>query len=118
MILAVDPRDPKPNLSHAALVLTWILRFTPPFCLGKGLFNAINIELFLYLEGDDTLTAWTEPILLYEVYFLLGQSIVFPILAILLDNWSVRLVNRHGMFLFSIYLQLIFYFLTVIAIIP
>ena len=73
-------------------ILTWILRFTPTFCLGKGLFNAINIELFIYLRGVDTLTAWSEPILLYEVYFLLGQCVFFPFLAIQLDKWSTKYV--------------------------
>jgi hypothetical protein len=90
IILSRDPNDPKPNLVVVANVLTWMLRFTPSFCLGKGLFNAINIELFQYLEGNDTLTAWTEPILLYEVYFLIGQCIAFPFLAIQLDKWSTK----------------------------
>jgi hypothetical protein len=73
-----------------ANIIAWILRFTPTFCLGKALFNAINIELFMYIKGDDTLTAWTEAILLYEVYFLVGQCILFPLLAIQLDRWSSK----------------------------
>jgi hypothetical protein len=92
-LLARDPRNPNPNLSFVADILTWVLRFTPPFCLGKGLFYAINIELFQFLEGDESLSAWSEPILLYEVYFLLGQCIFYVLLAIQLDKWSTKYVQ-------------------------
>jgi hypothetical protein len=90
--LARDPRNPNPNLSFVADVLTWILRCTPSFCLGKGLFHAINIDLYTFLEGKESLSAWTEPILLYEVYFLAGQCVVFLMLAIQLDIWSTKYV--------------------------
>jgi ABC-2 family transporter protein len=90
MLLARDPRNPNPSLIGVADVVTWVLRFTPFFCFGKGLFNAINIDLFMYLEEDDALTAWTEPVMLYEVYFLAGQAIFFVVLAIHLDQWSTK----------------------------
>jgi ABC-2 family transporter protein len=90
MLLARDPRNPNPSLIGVADVVTWVLRFTPFFCFGKGLFNAINIDLFKYLEEDDGLSAWTEPVMLYEVYFLAGQAIFFVVLAIHLDKWSTK----------------------------
>jgi ATP-binding cassette, subfamily A (ABC1), member 3 len=89
-LLSRDPRSPNPTLSEVANILTWILRFIPSFCLGKGLFHAININTFLFLEDNDELTAWTEPILLYEVYFLAAQCVVFLLLAVQLDRWSTN----------------------------
>lgn len=89
-LLALEPGDEKPHLKDAADIVTWICRFTPSFCLGKGLFNAINIDLYAFLAGDLDLSAWTEPVLLYEVYFLIGQSIFYVLLAILLDIWSTN----------------------------
>lgn len=89
-LLALEPGDEKPHLQKAADIVTWICRFTPPFCLGKGLFHAINIDVYAYLEGDIELSAWTEPVLLYEVYFLAGQCIVFICLAIVLDRLSTN----------------------------
>lgn len=89
IILARDPKFPNPQLENVANLITWVLRCTPSFCLGKGIFYAINIDLFLSLESDYSLSAWSEPILLYEVYFLLGQCVVFLVLAIQLDNWSI-----------------------------
>lgn len=88
LLIAADPSNPKENLKHVATILTWILRFLPSFCLGKGLFFAINIEAITFLESDPTLSAWSEPVLLVEVYFLIGQSIAYTGLAILLDKWS------------------------------
>eukprot|EP00522_Entomoneis_paludosa_P003197 CAMPEP_0172465378 /NCGR_PEP_ID=MMETSP1065-20121228/53328_1 /TAXON_ID=265537 /ORGANISM="Amphiprora paludosa, Strain CCMP125" /LENGTH=1924 /DNA_ID=CAMNT_0013221897 /DNA_START=90 /DNA_END=5865 /DNA_ORIENTATION=+ len=83
-----DPDNKKDNLITAAEVITWILRFFPPFCLGQGLFNVINIDAFEYLEGDDDLNAWSETILLLEVLFLLGESVLYLLLAVRLDIWS------------------------------
>jgi hypothetical protein len=88
--LARDRRYPNPILEDIANILTWVLRCTPSFCLGKGLFHAINIDTFLFLEDDDSLSVWSEPILLYEVYFLSGQCAVFLLLAIQLDKWSTN----------------------------
>lgn len=89
ILIGSDMSNPNPTLVTAANVITWILRFFPPFCLGKGLFNAINIESFEFLAGSE-LTVWTEEILLYEVIFLAWQSIVYVALAIQLDKWSTN----------------------------
>jgi hypothetical protein len=90
VILSKDPRNPNPTLEVVADVLAWVLRITPSFCLGNGLFRAINIDKQVFLKGDESLTAWTGPILLYEVYFLLGQCVVYLLLAIQLDKWSTK----------------------------
>jgi ABC-type multidrug transport system fused ATPase/permease subunit len=89
-LLALEPGDEKPHLQDAADIVTWVCRFLPSFCLGKGLFNAINIDVYAFLAGDINLSAWTEPVLLYEVYFLVGQSVFYISLAILLDIWSTN----------------------------
>lgn len=83
-----DPNDPQDNLLNAAEALTWILRFLPPFCLGQGLLNVINIEVFDFLEGVEDINAWSETILRGEVLFLLFESVFYLLLAIRLDIWS------------------------------
>jgi len=85
-LLGNEPGSPKPNLLTAVKYVTWILRFTPPFCLGKGLFNAINIELFIFV--NQVHTAWSEPVFLYEVIFLACETVVYLSLAIYLDRCS------------------------------
>jgi ATP-binding cassette subfamily A (ABC1) protein 3 len=89
-LLGNEPGDEKPHLLRTVDILTWILRFTPSFCLGKGIFNAINIYVFAFLAGDLELSAWSEPVLLYEVIFLACQSIAYLLLAIQLDRWSTN----------------------------
>lgn len=79
-----------PKLRLAATVSSWILRFTPYFCLAKGLYFAIWIDLWRYLEEDSDLSVWSEPVLLYEVLFLLLQGIGYPILAIFIDILSSK----------------------------
>ena len=90
ILLGNDPRRQRQNLIDAAEILTWILRFFPSFGLGKALYNAIQIDLFLFLEGESDGTAWSEPILLYEVIFLAWQSVVYICLAIQLDIWKTN----------------------------
>ena len=87
IIAKEDPDEPKQNLLDIANAITWILRFLPTFCLGKGVLNVLNIEGFEYLEGKD-LSAWSEPILLLEVVFLFAEGFVYLFLAIQLDKWS------------------------------
>lgn len=70
--------------------MIWVLRFFPPFCLGKGLYYAINIEVFALLEEDINLSAWSESILLMEVLFLILQSVAYTLLAIQMDKWSTN----------------------------
>ena len=36
------------------------------------------------------MNAWSEPILLIEVIFLIAQSILYPLLAIQIDKWSTN----------------------------
>jgi ABC-type multidrug transport system fused ATPase/permease subunit len=88
-ILGEDPSNPKPNLVTAADAIGWILRFSPSFCLGNGLQNAIDIEIFDFLE-EGVSTAWSGPILLYEVIFLAIETVGYLVLAIYLDKWSTN----------------------------
>lgn len=90
LILSANPNDPDDNLKTVAKILTWVLRFSPSFCLGKGIFFATNISFFTAIEGDPALSVWTEPVLLFEVIFLFTQGVGYIILAILLDIWSSR----------------------------
>lgn len=78
------------GLVRAVNIITWTLRFTPSFCLGKGLFNAINLSTIRELENDEKLSVWTEPVLLLEVWFLAFQSIGFLVLAVTIDILSTN----------------------------
>jgi ATP-binding cassette, subfamily A (ABC1), member 3 len=90
LLIGSDQGNPKENLVNVAHILTWFLRFFPSFCLGKGLFFAINIETVAYLEGDSSsnLSVWSEPVLLVEVIFLILEMVGYTGLAICLDIWS------------------------------
>ena len=80
--------DPKENLLVAARVLTWVLRLFPSFCLGNGLFYAINLgSNGQFVKGGDISSVWHESVLLYEVLFLAAQSILYLLLAIQLDKY-------------------------------
>lgn len=37
--------DQNQTLLQAANIITWVLRFFPPFCLAKGLYNTLYIEV-------------------------------------------------------------------------
>jgi hypothetical protein len=90
IIIARDPGNPKPNLEDIADILAWVLRiFFPTFNLGRGLLNAINIEVLDFLYGESK-TAWTSEVLLYDVIFLILQAIIYLILAIQLDVLSTN----------------------------
>jgi ATP-binding cassette, subfamily A (ABC1), member 3 len=98
-LIGGDRSNPKDTLTTVAAAVTWVLRFTPSFCLGKGLSYAINIDTIAFLEEDQDLSAWSEPVLLVELVFLVLQGVGYTVLAILLDVWSsnpqfMRAVNN------------------------
>lgn len=102
--IGLNPFEPKPNLVNIALAIEWIGRFFPTFCLGKGLLYVINIEAFAFLYGKRDLDAWDPDILLVEVIFLASESVIYLLLAILLDILSSnpeamlfcqKLINCH-----------------------
>jgi branched-subunit amino acid transport protein len=74
---------------NSATAVTWLLRFIPFFCLGKGLYAVIYIDALGYFEGS-RLTAWSEPVLLVEVIFLAAEGVVYLALAICIDKWSTK----------------------------
>jgi hypothetical protein len=87
--LGSDPGNPNHGLTNVSKILTWIFRFFPSFCLGKGLFYAVNAGSVTYLEGHSkNLSVWSEPLLLVEVIFLVLEMIGYTGLAIFLDKWS------------------------------
>lgn len=87
-IIGEDRTDPNAKLVNIAKIVTWCLRWNPYFCLGKGLFNVINIESYRYWEADANLSAFSEPVLGLEVLLLAIQSVIYLMLAIGLDVWS------------------------------
>lgn len=93
-LIGEDPGNRNESLVTASIVLEWILRFIPSFCLGRGLFAAINIESLQFLAGKP-LTVWSGEVLLYEVIFLAVESIVYIALAIQIDKWYVALLLLH-----------------------
>lgn len=90
-ILSADPTAPSSKLENAASIVTWVLRFNPTFCLGKGLFFVLNLDSVGFIEGKQgAINAWTKPVLLLEVVFLGVHIVGYLILAILLDMWSTN----------------------------
>lgn len=87
-IIGEDRTDPNAKLVRIANVVSWLLRWNPYFCLGKGLFNVINIESFRYWEADENLSAFSESVLGLEVLFLAIQAVMYLALAVGLDIWS------------------------------
>lgn len=88
-LLAADPADPRPHLKTAAVVLEWVLRMIPSFCLGKGLLYTINIDFFELVEAQP-LTAWSPAIALYEVIFLGLESMLYVLIAVQVDILSTK----------------------------
>jgi ATP-binding cassette, subfamily A (ABC1), member 3 len=88
-LIGLDPLNPNKNLIDIADLIVWILRITPPFCLGKSIFYILNLGSVEAIKGKE-LSAWSEPIALYEIYFLAGQTIVYWFLAVQLDKWSTN----------------------------
>eukprot|EP00529_Nitzschia_sp_RCC80_P002451 CAMPEP_0113451218 /NCGR_PEP_ID=MMETSP0014_2-20120614/6226_1 /TAXON_ID=2857 /ORGANISM="Nitzschia sp." /LENGTH=1987 /DNA_ID=CAMNT_0000342569 /DNA_START=1298 /DNA_END=7261 /DNA_ORIENTATION=- /assembly_acc=CAM_ASM_000159 len=89
VLIGSDPFDPKPNLIDASDILTWILRFNPAFCLARGLYYSINIEIVEFLEGEIS-SVWTGSVILYDVIFLAWQCIVYVLLAVVIDVCSTK----------------------------
>jgi ATP-binding cassette, subfamily A (ABC1), member 3 len=87
-LIGEDNGNPNQNLVNIATILKWVLRPIPAFCLGNGLFSAINIDVFVLLGETPTLSVWTDTVLLYEVIFLVIQTFLYLWLAIMLDIWS------------------------------
>lgn len=87
-LIGEDPGNRNETLITVSIALEWVLRFIPSFCLGRGLFAAINIEALEFLAGKP-LTFWSPEVSLYEVIFLGAESIVYLFLAIQIDKWYV-----------------------------
>ena len=88
-LIGEDPGNRNETLIVVSKVLDWVLRVFPSFCLGRGLFAAINIESLEYLAGKQ-LNVWTPEVMLYEVIFLGIESIVYIALAIQIDKWRTN----------------------------
>jgi ABC-type multidrug transport system ATPase subunit len=85
-LIGEDPGNRNETLITVSIVLEWVLRVLPSFCLGRGLFAAINIESLEYLAGKP-LNFWSPQVSLYEVIFLGVESFVYIILTIQIDKW-------------------------------
>jgi ATP-binding cassette, subfamily A (ABC1), member 3 len=99
-IIGTDTSNPNSNLVDIAKIIAWILRFHPCFCLGRGIFYAINIDTIdIWYEGIDTV--WDGHVLLYDVIFLGWQSVLYIALAVQMDSWSSnpKAVARWNMFI-------------------
>ena len=84
-----DRDDPNETLLDAAIIVAWVLRFFPTFCLSNGIYNAIYIQAWEYWEGKP-LTVWSNPVLRIEVLYLAVESIAYLALAVLIDKWSAN----------------------------
>lgn len=90
-LIGEDPGNRNQSLITASIVLEWVFRFMPSFCLGRGLFAAINIEALEFLAGKP-LTFWSPEVSLYEVIFLGVETVLYIMLAIQIDKWYVSSV--------------------------
>eukprot|EP00594_Rhizosolenia_setigera_P014554 CAMPEP_0178972746 /NCGR_PEP_ID=MMETSP0789-20121207/21232_1 /TAXON_ID=3005 /ORGANISM="Rhizosolenia setigera, Strain CCMP 1694" /LENGTH=1341 /DNA_ID=CAMNT_0020660323 /DNA_START=1119 /DNA_END=5142 /DNA_ORIENTATION=+ len=74
-------------LVKIAATIEWILRVSPCFCLGKGLFFLVYIPVFETFGpfGYKNISVWDPDILYYEVLFLAVESVVYPLFALILD---------------------------------
>jgi len=88
-LIAADVENPKPHLKTAAVVVEWILRTVPSFCLGKGLLYSINIDFFELVEAQP-LTVWSPTIARYEVIFLRLESVLYIFITIQIDILSTK----------------------------
>jgi hypothetical protein len=88
-LIGSDVGNPRESLILAADLVLWILRFTPPFCLARGLYTAINLQSISFLEGNPV-TVWDESAILYDVIFLAWESVIYLILAMKVDEWSAN----------------------------
>lgn len=84
-----SPLAPKEDMINASFILKWILRILfPSFCLGNGLFYAIQMSDAQHLipGGSTITTVWHQNVLLFEVICLIGQSILYLGLTIMIDE--------------------------------
>lgn len=88
-LLAVDPSNPKLHLKTAAIVIEWILRLVPSFCLGRGLLFSINIGFFEIVEGKQ-LSVWSPTIALYDMIALGVESVIYIVATIRIDILSSK----------------------------
>jgi ABC-type multidrug transport system fused ATPase/permease subunit len=89
-LIGANPSDPNPNLVDIGNIISWCLRFNPNFCLGRAIFFALYIDLFVSVNAKPDLSAWSSDILLNEVIFLAIQAVFYLVLAILLDIGSTN----------------------------
>jgi ATP-binding cassette subfamily A (ABC1) protein 1 len=85
-----SPLDPKQNLLVGAKALTWTLRVLhPSFNLANGLFYVTNLgDGDDFVKGGSVSTVWHKDVLLYEVIFLILQSVLYLLLAIQIDKFN------------------------------
>lgn len=88
-LIGADPANPRPNLTLAAEIVEWCLRFFPAFNLARGLYSAINLQSIGFLEGR-AIDVWDGAAILYEVIFLAAESVIYLLLAMKIDEWSAN----------------------------
>jgi hypothetical protein len=93
-LIGEDPGNKNETLILAANIVEWVLRVVPSFCLGRGLFCAINIMTYQFLAGEP-ISIWDPSVILYDVIFLGVECFVYILLVIQIDKWSTnpRAVN-------------------------
>lgn len=74
------------NLKDIAVLIEWILRFIPSFCVAKGLLCSSNILIFVGANPEEDIDVFSPDVLRYELIFLVWQSVVYISLAIFIDT--------------------------------
>merc|ERR1712176_938909 len=73
------------KFTDIANIIQSICQFHPAFNLGKGILFVIYVDAIEYFEGEEYTTVWNEDIVLNEVIFLAWESVVYLVLAIVID---------------------------------
>jgi hypothetical protein len=95
-LFASDDRLAKADvLTTVSSLLAWVLRLHPSFCLGRGLLYILNFRIVMDFEDNDASTSvFSPPILLIELLFLLFQSVLYFLGAVLLDYILTTYVQK------------------------
>eukprot|EP00968_Pinguiococcus_pyrenoidosus_P023730 scaffold3972_cov300-Pinguiococcus_pyrenoidosus.AAC.1 len=74
-----------PETRDVAEDLAFVMRFFPTFCLGRGIMWIGLSEVWRAIDVYDTTNPFSPELALYDIYFLAWQSVVYILLAIVIE---------------------------------
>jgi ABC-type multidrug transport system fused ATPase/permease subunit len=73
-----------------ATIIEYCLRLHPSFSFSRALFYIQNVELFVLANNKPDLSVWSFDVMLIDFLFLVGQIVVYFILAVYIDRKSTH----------------------------